>query len=199
MVPDRERKLVAYHEAGHAIAALELPDHEPVHQVTIVPRGQAGGMTIYLPEEDTAYYSKKYMEEQLVSLLGGRVAEALMLGDISTGASNDLQRATTMARKMVGTYGMSEKIGAVAFDAGSSEVFIGKSMTQTRPYSEKTAAEIDEEVRRIVDEAYHRCEEILQRRAAELTATAEYLLEHETMSGEDLKRVCAEAAAKTEA
>ena len=195
VVPERERKLVAYHEAGHAIAALDLPDHEPVHQVTIVPRGQAGGMTIYLPEEDTAYYSKQYMEEQLVSLLGGRVAEALMLGDISTGASSDLQRATAMARKMVGTYGMSEKIGAVAFDAGSDEVFIGKSMAQTRPYSEKTAAEMDEEVRRIVDEAYHRCEDILRRRQAELTATAEYLLEHETMSGEELKRVCAEATA----
>ena len=198
VVPQRERKLTAYHEAGHAIAAMGLPEHEPVHQVTIVPRGQAGGMTIYLPQEDTAYYSKKYMEEQLITLLGGRVAEALMLGDISTGASNDLMRATTMARKMVGTYGMSEKIGAVAFDAGSDEVFIGKSMAQTRPYSEKTAAEMDEEVRRIVDEAYSRCEEILRSHKAELTATAEYLLEHETMSGEELKRVCAEAAATEE-
>ena len=189
VVPERERKLTAYHEAGHAVAALALPEHEPVHQVTIVPRGQAGGMTIYLPEEDTAYYSKKYMEERLITLLGGRVAEALMLGDISTGASNDLQRATAMARKMVGTYGMSEKIGAVAFDAGSDEVFIGKSMAQTRPYSEKTAAEMDEEVRRIIDEAYNRCREILEQNRAALVGTAEYLLEHETMSGEELKKI----------
>ena len=189
VVPERERKLTAYHEAGHAVAALALPEHEPVHQVTIVPRGQAGGMTIYLPEEDTAYYSKKYMEERLITLLGGRVAEALMLGDISTGASNDLQRATAMARKMVGTYGMSEKIGAVVFDAGSDEVFIGKSMAQTRPYSEKTAAEMDEEVRRIIDEAYNRCREILEQNRTALIGTAEYLLEHETMSGEELKKI----------
>ena len=191
VVPQRERKLTAYHEAGHAIAALALPEHEPVHQVTIIPRGQAGGMTIYLPEEDTAYYSRKYMEEKLITLLGGRVAEELMLGDISTGASNDLQRATTMARKMVGTYGMSEKLGAVAFDAGADEVFIGKSMAQTRPYSEKTAAEMDEEIRRIIDEAYERCRRILDERREALTATAEYLLEHETMSGEELEQLCA--------
>jgi cell division protease FtsH len=198
VVPERERKLVAYHEAGHAIAALDLPGHEPVHQVTIVPRGQAGGMTIYLPEEDTAYYSKKYMEEQLVSLLGGRVAEALMLGDISTGASNDLQRATTMARKMVGTYGMSEKIGAVAFDAGSDEVFIGKSMAQTRPYSEQTAAEMDEEIRRIVGDAYARCEEILTQHRQQLVATAEYLLEHETMSGDELGQIFSQKRSEEE-
>ena len=198
VVPQRERRLTAYHEAGHAIAALALPEHEPVHQVTIVPRGQAGGMTIYLPEEDTAYYSRKYMEERLITLLGGRVAEELMLGDISTGASNDLQRATAMARKMVGTYGMSEKLGAVAFDAGADEVFIGKSMAQTRPYSEKTAAEMDEEIRRIIDEAYERCREILSERREALTATAEYLLEHETMSGEELQRLCAEKSAPEE-
>ena len=189
VVPERERKLTAYHEAGHAISALALPEDQPVHQVTIIPRGQAGGMTIYLPEEDTAYYSKKYMEERLITLLGGRVAEALMLGDISTGASSDLQRATAMARKMVGTYGMSDKMGAVAFDAGSDEVFIGKSMAQTRPYSEKTAAEMDEEVRRIIDEAYKRCEAILMQYRAQLTETAEYLLEHETMSGEELQAI----------
>ena len=198
VVPERERKLTAYHEAGHAVAALALPEHEPVHQVTIVPRGQTGGMTIYLPEEDTAYYSKKYMEERLITLLGGRVAEALMLGDISTGASNDLQRATAMARKMVGTYGMSEKLGAVAFDAGSDEVFIGKSMAQTRPYSEKTAAEMDEEVRRIIDEAYNRCREILEQNRSALIGTAEYLLEHETMSGEELQKIFEAADSKEE-
>ena len=139
--------------------------------------------------KQSTYYSKKYMEERLITLLGGRVAEALMLGDISTGASNDLQRATAMARKMVGTYGMSEKLGAVAFDAGSDEVFIGKSMAQTRPYSEKTAAEMDAEVRRIIDEAYRRCERILMENRVQLEATAQYLLEHETMSGEELQAI----------
>jgi cell division protease FtsH len=158
--------------------------------VTIVPRGQAGGMTIYLPEEDTAYYSKKYMEEQLITLLGGRVAEALMLGDISTGASNDLMRATTMARKMVGTYGMSEKIGAVAFDAGSDEVFIGKSMGHPRPYSEKTAAEMDEEIRAIIDGCYARAETILTENRPALEAVAQHLLQHETLSGEEFESIC---------
>ena len=191
VVPEHERKLVAYHEAGHAVVTHVLPGQEPVHQVTIVPRGQAGGMTISLPEEDRSYLSKKYMEDEIVTLLGGRVAEALMLGDISTGASNDIQRATAMARKMVGTYGMSEKIGTVAFDAGADEVFIGKSMAQTRPYSERTAAEMDEEIRRIVSEAYARCEELLTKHKGALSATAEYLLEHETMSGEELKRIFA--------
>ena len=176
-----------------AVAALALPEHEPVHQVTIVPRGMAGGMTISLPEEDRSYLSRKYMEDEIVTLLGGRVAEALMLGDISTGASNDIQRATAMARKMVGTYGMSDKIGTVAFDAGNDEVFIGKSMAQTRPYSEKTAAEMDEEIRRIIDEAYKRCETLLTEYREQLIATAEYLLAHETMSGEDLKKIFAAA------
>ena len=198
VVPERERKLTAYHEAGHAIVTRALTEHEPVHQITIVPRGQAGGMTIYLPEEDRSYYSKKYMEEQLVTLLGGRVAEALMLGDISTGASNDLQRATEIARRMVGTYGMSEKIGAVAFDSGSDEVFIGKSMAQTRPYSEKTAAEMDEEIRRIIDEAYRRCQTILEQYRPQLIATAEYLLQHETMSGAELEKIFEQAETEKE-
>ena len=189
VVPEHERKLTAYHEAGHAVVTHVLPGQEPVHQVTIVPRGMAGGMTISLPEEDRSYLSRKYMEDEIVTLLGGRVAEALILGDISTGASNDIQRATTMARKMVGTYGMSDKLGTVAFDAGSDEVFIGKSMAQTRPYSEKTAAEMDEEIRRIIDEAYARCEQLLQQYRPQLVATAEYLLQHETMSGEDLKKI----------
>ena len=193
VVPEHERKLTAYHEAGHAVVTHVLPGQEPVHQVTIVPRGMAGGMTISLPEEDRSYLSRKYMEDEIVTLLGGRVAEALMLGDISTGASNDIQRATAMARKMVGTYGMSDKIGTVAFDAGNDEVFIGKSMAQTRPYSEKTAAEMDEEIRRIIDEAYKRCETLLTEHREQLIATAEYLLAHETMSGEDLKKIFAAA------
>ena len=135
--------------------------HDPVHQITIVPRGGAGGMTISLPTEDRSYQSKRYMEEQIVSLLGGRVAEKLMLGDISTGASNDIQRASQIARKMVTVYGMSDRLGSISFESGHDEIFIGRSMAQAKPYSEQVAAQIDEEVKSIVDAAYERCEDIL--------------------------------------
>ena len=184
VIPQQERKLTAYHEAGHAVVMRALPQHDPVHQITIVPRGQAGGMTISLPDEDRSYLSREYMIQQIVSLLGGRAAEQLMLGDISTGASNDIQRATSLARRMVGTYGMSEKLGTVAFDAGSDEVFIGKSMGHTRPYSEKTAAEMDGEIRAIIDEAYQKAQDILRTYQKQLTEIAEYLLANETMSGD---------------
>ena len=184
VVPETERRLTAYHEAGHAVVMHALPDLDPVHQITIVPRGQAGGMTIYLPEEDRSYLSRNYMLDRVAGLLGGRAAEEMMLGDISTGASSDIQRATAIARKMVGTYGMSAKMGNVAFDAGGDEVFIGKSMGHTRPYSEQTAAEMDAEIRAIIDEAYRKCREILARYKTELTAVAEYLLEHETMDAD---------------
>ena len=194
VVPEHERKLTAYHEAGHAIVMHALPTHEPVHRITIVPRGQAGGMTIALPDEDRSYQSKRYMEEQIVSLLGGRAAEKLMLGDISTGASNDIERASHIARKMVTAYGMSEKLGSIAFESGHDEVFIGKTMGQTRSYSEKTAAEIDDEVKAIIDRAYARCEEILTARREVLTAVAEYLLAHETMTGEEFERMVGEKA-----
>ena len=194
VVPEHERKLTAYHEAGHAVVMHALPTHEPVHRITIVPRGQAGGMTIALPDEDRSYQSKRYMEEQIVSLLGGRAAEKLMLGDISTGASNDIERASHIARKMVTAYGMSEKLGSIAFESGHDEVFIGKTMGQTRSYSEKTAAEIDDEVKAIIDRAYARCEEILTARREALTVVAEYLLAHETMTGEEFERMVGEAA-----
>ena len=194
VVPEHERKLTAYHEAGHAIVMHALPTHEPVHRITIVPRGHAGGMTISLPDEDRSYQSKRYMEEQIVSLLGGRAAEKLMLGDISTGASNDIERASHIARKMVTAYGMSEKLGSIAFESGHDEVFIGKTMGQTRSYSEKTAAEIDDEVKAIIDRADARCEEILTARREALTAVAEYLLAHETMTGEEFERMVGEKA-----
>ena len=184
VVPESERRLTAYHEAGHAVVIHSLPDLDPVHQITIVPRGQAGGMTIYLPEEDRSYLSRTYMLEQVAGLLGGRAAEEMMLGDISTGASSDIKRATAIARKMVGTYGMSAKLGSVAFDAGTDEVFIGKSMGHTRPYSEQTAAEMDAEIRAIIDEAYGKCREILAKYKKQLTEIAEYLLENETMDAE---------------
>ena len=194
VVPEHERKLTAYHVAGHAVVMHALPTHEPVHRITIVPRGHAGGMTISLPDEDRSYQSKRYMEEQIVSLLGGRAAEKLMLGDISTGASNDIERASHIARKMVTAYGMSEKLGSIAFESGHDEVFIGKTMGQTRSYSEKTAAEIDDEVKAIIDRAYARCEEILTARREALTAVAEYLLAHETMTGEEFERMVGEKA-----
>ena len=198
VIPEHERRLTAYHEAGHAVVMHALPDHDPVHQITIVPRGQAGGMTISLPDEDRSYLSRSYLLSQIVSLLGGRAAEQLILGDISTGASNDIQRATSMARKMVGTYGMSDRLGTVAFDAGHDEVFIGKSMAQTRPYSEKTAAEIDEEISRIIGEAYARCLAILEENRARLVTVAEYLLAHETMSAADFEAVFTDNTEKME-
>ena len=184
VIPEQERRLTAYHEAGHAVVIHALPNHDPVHQITIVPRGQSGGMTIFLPEEDRSYRSRSFMTEQIVSLLGGRAAEEMMLGDISTGASSDIQRATAIARKMVGTYGMSEKLGNVAFDTGSDEVSIGKSMGHARPYSERTAAEMDTEIRAIIDSAYDRCRTILAESKPQLEAVAAYLLEHETMDAE---------------
>ena len=189
VIPERERRLTAYHEAGHAVVMHALPDLDPVHQITIVPRGEAGGMTIYLPDEDRSYLSRSYMLDRIAGLLGGRAAEQLVLGDISTGASNDISRATQMARKMVGTYGMSDRMGNAAFDAGHDEVFIGKSMAQTRPYSEKTAAEMDGEIRRIMDDAYARCTAILEQYRPQLVEVAEYLLANETMTAEEFEKV----------
>ena len=192
VIPQHERELTAWHEAGHAVVMHALPSHDPVNQITIVPRGQAGGMTIALPEEDRSYLSKQYMEDQIVALLGGRVAEKLCLGDVSTGASNDIQRATAIARKMVAVYGMSEKIGTVSFEGGSDEVFIGRTMSQGRSYSEAVAAQIDDEVRRVVDEAYRRCEEILTAQRKALDTVAAYLLENETMEREAFLEVFGE-------
>ncbi|WP_295857507.1 ATP-dependent zinc metalloprotease FtsH [uncultured Oscillibacter sp.] len=189
VIPEHERRLTAFHEAGHAVVMHMLPDHDPVNQITIVPRGQAGGMTISLPEEDRSYLSKRYLEEQIVALLGGRAAEKLILGDISTGAGNDIQRATQIARKMTASYGMSERLGTVSFESGHDEVFIGRTMSQGRSYSEQVAAQIDEEVRRIISAAYSQCEEILQKHRAQLEAVAEYLLVHETMTREEFLRI----------
>ena len=191
VIPEHERRLTAYHEAGHAVVMHTLPDLDPVHQITIVPRGQAGGMTIFLPDEDRSYLSRTHLLNSIAGLLGGRAAEQLVLGDISTGASNDISRATQLARKMVGTYGMSDRMGSVAFDAGHDEVFIGRSMAQTRPYSEETAAEMDREIRRILDEAYGRCTEILEKYRPQLTETAQFLLQHETMTAQEFEQIFA--------
>ncbi len=189
VVPEHERRLTAYHEAGHAVMHHCLASVDPVHQITIIPRGQAGGMTISLPGEDRGYYSKRYMEEEIAALLGGRAAEELFLSDISTGASNDIQRSSDLARKMVTVYGMSARLGAVSYDSGHDEVFIGRSMAQAKTYSEEVAAEIDEEVKAIIDAAYHRCQEVLEAHRTEMEAVAAYLLEHESMSGEDFSAI----------
>ena len=189
VVTDHTRRLTAYHEAGHAVVIHELSTADPVHQITIIPRGQAGGMTISLPDEDKAYQSKKELTEQIARCLGGRVAEQLVLGDISTGAGSDIQRASAIARNMVMRYGMSDKLGSVSFESGHDEVFIGRSMAQAKSYSEELAAVIDGEVRALIDSAYARCEEILTRCRRELEITARYLLDHETMDGEVFAKV----------
>lgn len=189
VVTDHTRKLTAYHEAGHAVVIHELFTADPVHQITIIPRGQAGGMTISLPDEDKAYQSRQELTEQIARCLGGRVAEQLVLGDISTGAGSDIQRASSIARNMVMRYGMSDKLGSVTFESGHDEVFIGRSMAQTKSYSEEVAALIDQEVRALIDSAYSRCEEILRRCRRELELTALYLLDYETMDADTFAKV----------
>jgi len=184
VVIERERKLTAYHEAGHALVIHALPTQDPVHQITIVPRGMAGGMTIHLPREDKSFQSRQELVESIAVCLGGRCAEQLVLGDISTGAGSDLQRASSIARKMVMRYGMSERLGNVVFDTGHDEVFIGRDMAQAKGYSEETANLIDEEVKTLLDQAWDTCEQILKRERDRLEQVAQYLLEHETMDGE---------------
>ena len=194
-VIERERKLTAYHEAGHAVVGHALETADPVHQITIVPRGGAGGMTISLPQEDRGYRSRLELTEQLSSLLGGRMAEELVLGDISTGAGSDIRRATDIARNMVTRYGMSQRLGNVVFDSGHDEVFIGRSMAQTKNYSEEVAAIIDEEVKSLIDNAYTRCRQILTEQRSALELVARYLLEFETMDGATFQRVFDDPAA----
>ena len=189
VVTEHTRRLTAYHEAGHAVVIHELPTADPVHQITIVPRGQAGGMTISLPQEDAAYQSKKELTEQITRCLGGRAAEQLVLGDISTGAGSDIQRASAIARNMVMRYGMSETLGSVVFETGHDEVFIGRSMAQAKSYSEEVAALIDREVSALIDAAYADCERILKLRRRELEVTARYLLDHETMDAGTFAKV----------
>ena len=189
VVTDHARRLTAYHEAGHAVVIHQLPTQDPVHQITIVPRGPAGGMTISLPTEDKAYLSKKELEERIAVCLGGRVAEELVLQDVSTGASSDIQKASELARAMVTKYGMSEKLGAIAYGSESDEIFLGRSMAQARTYSEEVAAQIDQEVKDIVDRAHARCRDILTQHRHQLDITARYLLDHETMDAQTFDHV----------
>ena len=186
---EKENRLVAYHEAGHAVVSRYLPTQDPVHQISIIPRGMAGGYTMYRPTEDKSFMSKTEMEENIVSLLGGRVAEALILNDISTGASNDIERASQIARNMVTKYGMSEKVGTVMFGGGEGEVFLGRDFAQTKDYSEETAALIDEEVKRIVQTAYEKAVKILTEHVDKLHAVAGVLMEKEKIEGEEFDKI----------
>ncbi len=189
VMSDHEKKLTAYHEAGHAICFYACDTQDPVHQISIIPRGMAGGYTMPLPTEDKSYSSKKEMEEDIVVSLGGRVAEKLVMGDISTGASNDIEKATKTATNMVVKYGMSDMLGPINYTSGSNEVFIGRDMGHTKNYSEETAAKIDAEIHRIVDEAYKKTEAILNAHMPKLHEVAAYLIKHEKMSGEVFDRV----------
>ena len=195
VVIERERKLTAYHEAGHAIVIHDLETQDPVHQITIIPRGMAGGMTISLPQEDVTFQSRQQLTERIAVCLGGRAAEQLALGDISTGAGNDLQKASAIARNMVTRYGMSDKVGNVVFDSGHDEVFIGRSMAQTKNYSEEVAALIDQEIKGLIDGAYNRCVEILSARRKELDFVADYLLKYENMDAAAFELVFTDPAA----
>ena len=189
VVSEKERKLTAVHESGHAIVSRLLPEEDPVHMITIIPRGMAGGFTAYLPEDEISFMTKKKMEASIVSLLGGRVAESLVLDDISTGASNDIERATKIARAMVTHYGMSEKLGTINYDSSENEVFIGRDLGRSRDYSERTAAEIDEEVTRIINEAYAKCKELLSENLDKLLALSDALLEKETIYSKDFEKI----------
>ena len=189
---EKENRLVAYHEAGHAVVSRYLETQDPVHQISIIPRGMAGGYTMYRPSEDKSFMSKTEMEENIVSLLGGRVAEALILNDISTGASNDIERASQIARNMVTKYGMSDRVGTIMFGGGQGEVFLGRDFAQTKDYSEETAGIIDEEVKKIVDKAYNRAREILTEHIDKLHAVAGVLLEKEKIEGEEFNSIFSE-------
>lgn len=189
VMSEKERKLTAFHEAGHAVVMKLLPDANPVHQVSIIPRGRAGGYTLQLPEEDKHYASKSEITKEIVGLLGGRAAEKLVLDDISTGATNDIERATSLARKMVTEFGMSERLGPMTFGNPHDEVFLGRDFTRSRNYSEEVAAEIDKEIRTIIDEAYHKAESLLKENMHKLEKVAEALLEKEKLEAEEFESV----------
>ena len=189
VISDKEKKLVAYHEAGHAVVSSFLPTQDVVHQISIIPRGMAGGYTMYRPSEDKSFMSKSEMEENIVSLLGGRVAESLVLGDISTGASNDIERASKIARAMVTKYGMSERLGTITFGSGDEEVFLGRDFAKERNYSEETLGVIDEEVKRIIDNGYLTAVKLLKENMDKLQAVASVLLEKEKIDEDEFDSI----------
>lgn len=193
VISERDRKITAYHEAGHAVVMKLLPNSDPVHQISIIPRGMAGGYTMHLPDEDRAYTSKSKLEEEIVGLLGGRVAEKLIIGDISTGAKNDIERATTIARKMVMDFGMSDKLGPIAFGSGHDEVFLGRDFGKSKNFSEQTETIIDEEVKKLIHDAYDTAQKLLSDNISKLHAVAQALLEKEKLEAEDFERVFSES------
>ena len=184
-VNEKDKRLTSYHEAGHAVVTYFCETQDPVHEISIIPRGYAGGYTMSLPVEDRNYVTKRFMEEELCTLLGGRVAEAIVLGDISTGASNDLERATRIARNMVTRYGFSEKLGPVVYGSDENEVFLGRDYGQSKHYSDDIASDIDSEIRRLVDEAYEKTESILREHRDKLDAVAAVLMEKEKVTGKE--------------
>ena len=189
---EKDRRLTAYHEAGHAVVTYFCPTQDPVHEISTIPRGYAGGYTMSLPSEDRNYVTKHYLEEELCTLLGGRVAEKVILGDISTGASNDIERATTIARNMVMRYGFSEKLGPMVYGSDENEIFLGRDISQGRHYSDEVASDIDAEIRLFIDNAYDRAEKILTEHRDRLEAVAAVLLEKEKVSGEEFERIMEE-------
>ncbi|WP_055078426.1 ATP-dependent zinc metalloprotease FtsH [Lagierella massiliensis] len=189
VVIEKERVLTAYHEAGHAIVSRLLPDTDPVHMITIVPRGRAGGFTSFLPEEDRSYTTKNEMKHEIITLLGGRCAEHLVLNDISTGASNDIERATKVARAMITQYGMSDKLGPIMYDFDSDEVFVGKEFGKSKHYSDRVAYEIDEEMRKIIKEAFYKALKLLEDNIDLLHKLAKVLLEKETIRAEEFENI----------
>ncbi|MDE6725153.1 MAG: ATP-dependent zinc metalloprotease FtsH, partial [Ruminiclostridium sp.] len=189
VVTEKERKLTAYHESGHAVCTYYCPTQDKVHQVSIIPRGMAGGYTMSLPEHDKSFVSKTQMEENIVTLLGGRVAEKIFLDDISTGASNDIERATKVARSMVTRYGFSEKLGPVVYGHDESEVFLGRDYSQGRNFSENVASEIDAEVRELIETAYEKSKEILEAHKDQVHLLSKYLMKNEKIDGADFEKL----------
>jgi cell division protease FtsH len=189
VISDKEKKLTAYHEAGHALIGMLLTHTDPVHKVSIIPRGRAGGYTLMLPKEDRYYATRSELLDQLKTLLGGRVAEAVVLGEISTGAQNDLERATELVRKMITEFGMSEVLGPITFGRRQDQVFLGRDIARDRNYSEEVAYAIDKEVRRLIEEAYGKTEEMLKNNLDKLHIVATALLERETLEREELEQL----------
>ncbi|MBE6069272.1 MAG: ATP-dependent metallopeptidase FtsH/Yme1/Tma family protein [Clostridium lundense] len=189
VIDEDDRRLTAYHEAGHAVVMKLLPHADPVHQISIVPRGMAGGYTMHLPEKDSSYMSKSKLLDEIVGLLGGRVAEKLIIGDISTGAKNDIDRASTIARKMVMDYGMSEKLGPIAFGSGHDEVFLGRDIGKAKNYSEEVAFKIDQEIKELIDGGYNKAETLLRENISKLHAVAKALLEREKLEANEFEEI----------
>lgn len=189
VITEHDKKLTAYHEAGHAIIMRLLPNCDPVHEISIIPRGRAGGYTMHLPKEDTSYTSKAKLKDEMVGLLGGRVAEKLIMGDISTGAKNDIDRASNIAKSMVMEYGMSDEIGTISYGSGHDEVFLGRDLGKSRDFSEEIGAKIDKEIKRFVDEAYDQAHKLLRENTSKLHAVAQALIEKEKLDADEFEEI----------